>query len=376
MIERIELALELSDANEHLRNLRIIGSPVQEIRGVFDVMEKKTEHDWELIVARLGLVPQGLASFEASLETGLARGVMAARRQAVECAKQAHRWGGTENDERPFFLTLLDDFDAAGLKNRLLRDHLEQRARRATAAYAALGRYLADEYAPKAPVDDPVGPERYALLPARSPAPTSTCTRPTTGRGTSSAASSTRWHAVAERILPGEPIAAVIDHLETDPHRSIDGADHFRHWLQELIDSTIAELNGTHFDIAEPLQRCEAMIAPAGWRRGDVLHATLRGLLAGPAARGTRRSARPASRCGARCPSPTTKAYRAITSRSRRRSSCRDRLTRFQRHLACARDTSKGGRCTPNDSWASWATSRIPTTSSACSGPRPSARCA
>jgi len=264
MVERIELALELSDANEHLRNVRIIGSPIQEIRGVFDVMEKKTEHDWELIVARLGFVPQGLASFEASLDTGIARRVMAARRQAVECAKQAHQWGGTDGDRPPFFLTLLDDYDAAGLKNRVLRDHLEQRARRATAAYAALGRYLAEEYAPKAPVQDPVGPERYALF-ARSFTGAHLDLQETYDWG---------WdelhrieHAmqrVGERILPGEPIAAVIEHLETDPHRSIDGADHFRHWLQELMDTTIAELNGTHFDIAEPLRRCEAMIAPPG----------------------------------------------------------------------------------------------------------------
>jgi len=69
---------------------------------------------------------------------------------------------------------------------------------------------------------------------------------------------------VGERILPGATIPEVIEYLETDEHRVIEGVDRFQHWLQELIDRSITELNGTHFDLAEPLRRCEAMIAPAG----------------------------------------------------------------------------------------------------------------
>jgi uncharacterized protein (DUF885 family) len=70
--------------------------------------------------------------------------------------------------------------------------------------------------------------------------------------------------AVAERILPGERLPAVVHRLETDPGRSIDGVDAFRDWLQTLMDRTIAELDGTHFDIPEPVKRVEAMIAPPG----------------------------------------------------------------------------------------------------------------
>ncbi|MFN8037454.1 MAG: DUF885 domain-containing protein [Acidimicrobiia bacterium] len=264
MIERIELALELTAAGERLRELRIIGSPVSEVRATFDVMQKETEHDWELVVARLGVVPPGLAGFEASLEAGTAHGVMASRRQAVECAKQAETWGGLREGVPPYFLTLVDAFDAAGIPSRLLRDHLEERARRATAAYAALARYLREDYAPKAPERDAVGAERYALF-----------ARVFTGTHLD-LVETYEWgwdelhrieHAmrkVADRILPGEPLAAVIEHLETDPRRAISGVDAFRNWLQELTDRTIAELDGTHFDIAEPLHRCEAMIAPPG----------------------------------------------------------------------------------------------------------------
>jgi uncharacterized protein (DUF885 family) len=69
---------------------------------------------------------------------------------------------------------------------------------------------------------------------------------------------------VGERILPGAALGEVIEHLDRDTARAIDGVDEFQQWNQELIDTTIAELNGTHFDIPEPLHRCEAMIAPPG----------------------------------------------------------------------------------------------------------------
>src|SRR5262249_58929689 len=70
--------------------------------------------------------------------------------------------------------------------------------------------------------------------------------------------------AVAERIRPGERLDAVIDHLETDADGAIEGVDEFRQWLQNLLDTTIAELDGVHFDIPDPVKRVEAMIAPPG----------------------------------------------------------------------------------------------------------------
>ena len=69
---------------------------------------------------------------------------------------------------------------------------------------------------------------------------------------------------VGERILPGEGLPSVLEYLERDEHRAIEGVDNFQRWLQELIDRSISDLNGTHFDLAEPLLRCEAMIAPPG----------------------------------------------------------------------------------------------------------------
>ena len=69
---------------------------------------------------------------------------------------------------------------------------------------------------------------------------------------------------VAARILPNGSVPEVIELLETDPKRAIEGEDNLRAWLQDLMDTTIAEMNGVHFDIPGPVRRVEAMLAPPG----------------------------------------------------------------------------------------------------------------
>jgi uncharacterized protein (DUF885 family) len=262
--EALETSVELYDAGEHLRALNIIASPVQYVRMVFDMMPTETETDWDVIAARLGLVSQGLSTYEASLSEGVRQGLVAARRQAVKCMRQAETWGGLDPDTRPFFFTLLDRFDESAIDNRVLRGALEDHADRATRAYASLARFLNEEYAPHAIERDTVGPDRYSRL-ARVFNGMELDLEETYEWG---------WaelhrieHAmgeVADRILPGESVDAVIEHLESDPNRGIEGVEEFRRWLQDLLDTTIADLDGVHFDIPDPVKQVEAMIAPPG----------------------------------------------------------------------------------------------------------------
>ena len=267
--ERLELALVEHEAGERLRDLRILGSPVQSVRMAFDLMARDSLDDWRVVVERIALVPQGLASLQAAFDEGIAQGVVAARRQAIGCAAQADVWGGRDAADgnvasRPFFLTLADELAGSGLADTAFVQRTEELAARATEAYAALGRYLVNEYAPRAAETDGVGRDRYTLY----------------SRGFNGIVldldETYAWgwdelhrieHAmqsVAERILPGASVDEVIAHLETDPRRVIEGVDEFRRWNQELLDSTVAALDGVHFDIPEPVRRVEAMIAPPG----------------------------------------------------------------------------------------------------------------
>jgi uncharacterized protein (DUF885 family) len=264
MRERLELALTEYEAGERLRDLRVLGSPVQTVRMAFDLMARETPDDWQVIAERMALVPQGLSSIEGALAEGAAQGVVAARRQAVACTRQADTWGGIDPDTRPFFHALVDEYEASGLGDGALQARLQSLAARATEAYASLGRFLVEEYAPRASERDAVGRERYALY-AQDFNGIELDLDETYAWG---------WdelhrieHAmgqVAERIIPGADVDTVIAHLESDPTLAIEGVDAFQRWNQELLNTTVAELDGTHFDIPGPVQRVEAMIAPPG----------------------------------------------------------------------------------------------------------------
>ena len=262
MRERLALAVSQHEQGEDLRDLRVLGSPLQAIRQCFDLMNYETADDWSVVAERMTAVRDALSGFRAALEEGAARGLPAARRQALACALQAETWGGLSSDDAPFFRALADRY--AESRNGTLGAALERAADDATAAYAETAVWLRETYAPLAAERDAVGADRY-LLQARLFCGMELDLAETYEWG---------WdelyrieHAmreVGERVLPGAGLASVLEYLEHDEHRAIEGVENFQRWLQGLIDRSIADLNGTHFDLAEPLRRCEAMIAPPG----------------------------------------------------------------------------------------------------------------
>jgi uncharacterized protein (DUF885 family) len=70
-------------------------------------------------------------------------------------------------------------------------------------------------------------------------------------------------HAEAEKILPGSTPQEAMRHL--DAHgEAVDGVEAIRERLQQLMDEAMASLDGTHFDLADPIKVVEARIAPPG----------------------------------------------------------------------------------------------------------------
>jgi uncharacterized protein (DUF885 family) len=259
MKERLTLELEMYEAGETSRALRILGSPVQTIRSVFDLMARSTRDDWATVADRLEAVPTALSGFTRTLADGQQRGISASRRQALSCAEQASTWSGTRKAV-PFFEKLV----AAAEGDTDLRRRLDRAAAAATDAYATLARYLLSEYAPAAPDVDPVGRDRYELA-ARAFLGDSIDLLDTYAWGW------TELHRIedemaveAAKIVPGGSVADALEVLESDDARAIVGEENLRAWIQNLMDSTIEELDGKHFDIADPIKRVEAMIAPPG----------------------------------------------------------------------------------------------------------------
>lgn len=258
--ERLRSTIALDDAGESMRALRIIGSPFQAVRNVFDIMARQTDNDWQIVASRLELVPSGLEGVKTSLAETTRRGLPPARRQVLACAEQGATWAG-RRQHRPYFASLVDSY--AG-DDEALEGRLTAAAQAATEAYGALGDWLRDELAPLATLEDAVGRDRYTLASAY-----------TLGAAVDPD-EAYRWgwdelhrleadmRQVADRIVAGATVPEAIAFLESDPGRAIEGEDRLRSFLQDLMDRTIDELNGTQFDIPGPLKKVEAMIAPPG----------------------------------------------------------------------------------------------------------------
>jgi uncharacterized protein (DUF885 family) len=271
--ERLTADLAWHDTGEPLCALRAPFGLLQVLRNNVDLLPRVAperssvasdavgvadEPGWRAVAARIGAVPQMLASWRASLETGAGRGLLAARRQAVEAAAQAQRYADTAT-----FQPILDEFRAACERNRSLRGdgplrpELAAAAASAHAGFAETARWLREDYAPRAPEADGVGPERYAVN-SRLSLGADLDPREAYEWGWAELRRLEGELAIeADRVRAGAAVEEAIAHLnETE---FLVGVDAYRSWLQERHDEAITRLHGVHFDIAEPLRRVEVV---------------------------------------------------------------------------------------------------------------------
>ncbi|MEU6279191.1 DUF885 domain-containing protein [Streptomyces sp. NPDC047028] len=257
--ERLTAELAVHDADEHLRKVGNMDTPGHMVREIFTVTPTETDEDWAAIAERLRAVPAAYAGYRQSLSLGLDRKLYAAPRPTATFVDQLTEWAGTDGKGRGWF----EEFASAGPDT--LRAELDEAARAATAAVVELRDWMRDVYAPAIEGSaDTVGRERYARL-SRYFNGTDLDLDEAYAYGWS------EFHRIlgemrleAEKILPGaETPWVALAHL--DEHgRHIEGVDEVREWLQGLMDRAIADLDGTHFDLAERVRRVESCIAPPG----------------------------------------------------------------------------------------------------------------
>lgn len=257
--ERLTAELAVHEADEGLRAVGNMVTPPHEVREVFTITPAETEEDWAAIVERLRAVPTAYAGYRESLALGLERKLYAGPRPTSTFVGQLTEWADTDGSGRGWF----EDFAAAGPDS--LRAELDEAARAATRAVVELRDWIRDVYAPAVEdASNTVGRERYGRL-----------VRYFTGSDLdldeAYAYGWTEFHRLlgemkqeAAKILPGaETPWVALAHL--DEHgRHIEGVDEVRAWLQSLMDEAIEALDGTHFDLAEPVRKVESCIAPPG----------------------------------------------------------------------------------------------------------------
>jgi uncharacterized protein (DUF885 family) len=259
MKERLGADLDLYEAGDHYRALRVLFSPQDSVRRSFDLMRFETEEDWQVVAARLRAVPEAMAGWRATLEEGLSLRLVSARRQVEACAAQCDVWGGGSAEGSSFFEHLVGRYPGGPSGAELGAAALA-----AGQNFLDFGTWLRQNYLPKAATVDAVGRERYGLA-ARYFTGSDLDLDETYRYGWAELYRiEERMAAVCREIRPGASLPQVIEHLEADPDHLIEGVDEFQRWNQDLIDTTIASLEGVHFDIPEPIRRCEAMIAPPG----------------------------------------------------------------------------------------------------------------
>ncbi|GAA1741560.1 DUF885 domain-containing protein [Aeromicrobium alkaliterrae] len=246
------LAVELHESGEWRRDLNVIASPAQGIREIFDLVPTESDDDWHHVARRLRNVPAAVDGYVASLTDGIDLGQTPAVRQVREVLGQVRDLAGPAS----FFTTLADQ----GPEGQ--RGELSAAAADAAAAYARLGEFLTRTLAPAAREDDAAGREAYALA-SRSFVGLEVDLEETYAWGVEELRRMvTEQEEVARQIVPGGSIADAIAALDADPARKLHGTDALQAWMQETSDAAIAALDGTHFDIAEPLHRLECRIAP------------------------------------------------------------------------------------------------------------------
>jgi len=257
--ERLEAGLALSAQGERLRAVSNIFGPPQQMRGTFLAMPAETHEDWAVIARRMSKVGEALAGYRASLAEGARRGLVAGPRVTETVAGQLSGWAEVA-DGRGWFA----EFAAGADVPPALRADLDAAARSAGEAVAELGRWLGAEYLGQArSAPDGVGAERYV-----------SCARQWTGADLDPRdAYDWGWSQFTElqaelakeasRVLPGATAAQAMAHLD-QAGEAIDGVPEIRLWLQAMMDEAISDLDGTHFDLADPLKVVQARIAPPG----------------------------------------------------------------------------------------------------------------
>ena len=255
--ERLGAELAAHEAGEGLRALSNLFSPVHSIRQVFSLMPTATEEDWSVVARRMARVPEAYRGFRESLQEGARRGLLVAPRQVRTVVAQLDEWLAG-----PYFA----GFVASGPES-LLAD-LTKAAHAADQAVAEVRDFLRDDYAPLAEgTPDAVGRERYATAARRW-----TGSDLGAGRGLEEAYA---WgwsehrrilaeqRVEADKVLPGATPMEAMRWLGTNGP-AVEGVEEIRARLQQMMDDAIVAMDGTHFDLAEPVRRVEAMIAPPG----------------------------------------------------------------------------------------------------------------
>ncbi len=259
-VARMFTDLEISRATHEdvYREVRTLACPLYEVREVFDVMDTESPDGRAAIIARLNSAGEALAGVRATLEVGMERGLYAARRQVLGAVEQCQTNAGQNSALRALVGTMVEN--GAG---QVEVEAARAAAEAAAAAFGDIGDWLQQSYLPEAPDQDGVGRDRYAAA-SRYFLGMEVDLEETYEWGWSEIERiRADMRALADEIQPGASRQEVVETLNTDPERRASREDFVR-IMQESQDVALDELDGSHFDVPDPVKRVETKLAPPG----------------------------------------------------------------------------------------------------------------
>ena len=258
MRERLGLAVETHAKNADLMDIAGLASGLHAIREAYDLMPTQTPAQWATIARRLQAIPRAIDQWFTSQLAGIEAGIHPAIRQVGLLGEQCTGWAA----EGDFFDSLpaeaaraVPDLDST------TRDALLAGVATAKQAYRAAAERLATQISPLAVAEDGVGEARYEL-----------CSRDFLGLKVDFD-EYYRWGedevarienasaAIAAQLRPGLTVAQTKQSLDADEAYLLPSLDAMRAWMYSKASGAIADLNGRDFDIPEPAQHIECMIA-------------------------------------------------------------------------------------------------------------------
>lgn len=259
-VARMFTDLELAHAtnDDVYRQVRTLACPLHEVREVFDVMDTESPQGREAIVARLMGADDVLGGVRTTLQAGMSRSLFAARRQVLGAIEQCRTNAGPDSSLRALVATMANNGAAEA---EITAAH--SAADSAAAAYGDIADWLEQSYLPGAPEEDGVGRDRYAAA-SRYFLGKKVNLEETYQWGWSEVERiRVDMRALAEQIEPGATRRQIVELLNTDPNRRAS-RDEFVRIMQERQDIALGELDGSHFDVPDPVKVVDTKLAPPG----------------------------------------------------------------------------------------------------------------
>lgn len=246
--------IDAFDQGDHFEDVRHMAATFHRMRSIFDIVDTSTPEGWANVVERLQTIATPLRQYQTVLRGGVAARRVAARRQAESMLDQIDNLAG----DRSSFDGLLQRAGTSG------PDRLGDAIAAAKASVAEFGTFLRSAYLPYTRETDAAGPDQYRRMASRFVGMDVDPLEAYAWGWEELARLRDEADRIGEEILPGGSFEEVKELLETDPDRAAHSPDEFAAFIEQRQYRALHELDGTHFDVPEPVQNVTVAIAPPG----------------------------------------------------------------------------------------------------------------